>query len=663
MKTRLTWIAAVLTLLAVAGCGEGEDYGVQSRVQLQRFNSCGAATTTLRKMAIQKMEAAVDDALERRKKYNYGGIQDAGMAMADAGAAPTQPSTPTKKDEPAAHTTTNTQEDNVDEPDFIKNDGTRMFVLSGTKLFVAETWPASAMKLVATLPLSGKPTNMFLDGTRIVVFSAASVSSGFSATRMTVLDVSQLDTPKVVSTWTVAGAYVSARRVGSVVRLVLRGTVKYPGGVSTYLSVPWGASEGEMEMAAAKLKSDNRRLINQAPLSDWIPHGSVQLPDGTMVEMGVDCNNIYAPNAPVDLGLTSVVSLDLDKPKTAPNTTTVLGKADTIYASAKSLYLAAAHYWYRSIPGQTDHIYLHKFDITKPNRATYVASGGMDGKLVNQFAMSEHKGYLRVATTTTLQDPQSSWRTITSSHVSVLAEKAGFLTEVGRTKELAEGERIFSVRFNGDRGFVVTFRQTDPLFTVDLSNPRNPKVVGELKVPGFSTYMHPIDQNHILTIGATSGSLSWSRGVKLTIFDVSDLANPKEKFTRKVGGSGSKSEANQTHLAFTYFAQRGLLAIPVLDYTYNYSTGNYWDRYINQLQVFKVDMKTGFSEVGAMDMADMHKGHGQPYYGYGTFPGVRRSVMAVSKAGEDFVYAIGNYGIRVANTKDLTRPVKTVVFN
>ncbi len=182
------------------------------------------------------------------------------------------------------------------------------------------------------------------------------------------------------------------------------------------------------------------------------------------------------------------------------------------------------------------------------------------------------KGFFRVATTTQFRvpdvmNPNNWWGTFeTVNHVNVLAENNGSLDVVGQSEDLAKGERITSARFIEDKGFVVTFRQVDPLFTFDLSNPVNPRVVGELKIPGFSTYMHMMDAQHLLTIGYDAddqGSFAWFTGVRLQIFDVSDMKNPKLSHAEIIGTRGSSSEALTNHLAFNYFAPKHLLALPM----------------------------------------------------------------------------------------------------
>jgi uncharacterized secreted protein with C-terminal beta-propeller domain len=175
--------------------------------------------------------------------------------------------------------------------------------------------------------------------------------------------------------------------------------------------------------------------------------------------------------------------------------------------------------------------------------------------------MDEYEGYLRIATTTghvPSPDVQST--------LSVLVEKSDELKVIGRVDKIAPREDIRSVRFNGDKGFIVTFKKTDPLFVFDLSNPHSPKIAGELKIPGYSTYMHLMDNDHLLTIGYDSddmGSFAWFQGIMLQIFDVSDMSNPTLLHKNVIGTRGSTSEAATNHLAFNYFAPKDLLAIPI----------------------------------------------------------------------------------------------------
>jgi len=216
----------------------------------------------------------------------------------------------------------------------------------------------------------------------------------------------------------------------------------------------------------------------------------------------------------------------------------------------------------------------------------------------------------------------------------------------------------------------VTFRQIDPLYTLDLSNPKKPKVVGELKVPGFSSYIHPVGTRHLLTLGMhipAPGQGNWSdRALKLTIFDVSDFANPKETLSVKIGTVYGRSEASYDHKAFNYYPERKLLAIPFSDWDYNKKGASYWSSFISEVRVFKIDVNAAKVEaVGALSHSDLFKnkysnqGNGY-YYGYDWW--VRRSVMATDHQNNDYLYAISRAGIRVVGLKDPSKSLSDVKF-
>jgi uncharacterized secreted protein with C-terminal beta-propeller domain len=378
--------------------------------------------------------------------------------------------------------------------------------------------------------------------------------------------------------------------------------------------------------------------------------------------VGYNCQDFHKTNAPTKLGIVTVASLDLDvAAEQAPGRTSLVTEPGEVYATEGALYLATQHWWWWPEPGQKEHTYIHKLDLSQARQARYVASGTVEGHLLDQFSMDEHEGVLRVASTLTsrVQDPDSPWgRLETSNRVFTYREEDGQLKLAGRSEELARGERIFSARFMGKKGYVVTFRQVDPLYTFDLSDPANPRKVGELKVPGFSTYIHPVDEGHLLTIGvhmAENGD--WrSRSLKLSLFDVTDPANPRESFTQLVGTVYGWSEALSEHKAFNYFPAKGVVAIPFTDWTPNYS-GDYWANFVSELRVFRVDPNTGFSPVGALSMKDVYQTVNYQQWSWSYSPHVRRSVMA-----DDYVYAISDAGVRVSHVSNLAQPLATSRF-
>jgi len=299
--------------------------------------------------------------------------------------------------------------------------------------------------------------------------------------------------------------------------------------------------------------------------------------------------------------------------------------------------------------------HLHKFefktDATFPN---YVASGTVVGRVKDQFSLDDKDGHLRVATTESriYVDADQRWvepsrdpaapgdRPQSVNHVFVLGENGGWLDKEGDVGPLAPNEQIYSVRFVEHRGYVVTFRRVDPLFVLDLTNPAAPTKLAELKIPGFSEYMHPLDATHILTIGRDATSTGQAQGLQLQIFDVADGANPilQHKFTYSGSEYGS-SEAEQDHKAFTYFADKKLLAFPYYSYGTNMRSS---------LELFKVDLGAGFSKVGSIDHTDLVSSKPQGYCGGYYGPQVRRGVFL-----ENFVYSVSYGGVVVKDANDL----------
>jgi uncharacterized secreted protein with C-terminal beta-propeller domain len=200
---------------------------------------------------------------------------------------------------------------------------------------------------------------------------------------------------------------------------------------------------------------------------------------------------------------------------------------------------------------------IHRFDISSPLRTQYRGSGTVSGYLLNQWSLSEHKGVLRAVST----DQPAWWGGEDSeSSVTTLRARDGALVQAGRVGGLGKGERVYSVRFVGDTGYVVTFRQIDPLYTLDLADPERPRVLGELKIPGYSAYLHPIGEDLLLGVGQDATEEGRPTGTQLSIFDVSDLRRPTRLHTRALGMGWS--EAEHDHHAFLFWPRTGLVMIP-----------------------------------------------------------------------------------------------------
>jgi uncharacterized secreted protein with C-terminal beta-propeller domain len=396
----------------------------------------------------------------------------------------------------------------------------------------------------------------------------------------------------------------------------------------------------------AQLKADNEKLIRAQhtrfpTISDH----------GRTMPM---CNNLMRTALRDGRAFTSVVSFDMTRDDVAATTVSIQSRPGAVFASDTALYISVAHHkaetpgrWYSYYANSVDEVSeVHKFRIgASPTQTKYVGSGTIPGHVLNQFAMDEWYGYLRVATTTgRVPNPH------VESAISVLAEtSSGALSRIGAITGIAPGEDIRAVRFDNERAYVVTFKKTDPLFVIDTLDPQRPKILGELKIPGFSTYIHRIDAEHLLSIGfdaSDQGSFAYFDGVVLQLFDVKNPTEPRLLHKEKIGTRGSSSEAATHHLAFNYLASRGLLAIPM---TICEGGGDGRDGEhlaFSGLLVYNVDIERGFARRGGVD----HGTHGancSTWWSNATSQ-VKRSVFV-----DDLVYSIADDRVKVQNLAKL----------
>ncbi len=450
-----------------------------------------------------------------------------------------------------------------------------------------------------------------------------------SVTLLSVIDLKDRANPKLLRSVALEGNYLSARKIGSVVYTAVTGQLFMPnigwinwsgggtmGTVGTTGALPpnststppsagtGGTSGSEAGTSGSTGSSDPSGStptpkpsskpgvapqgydtpeaykaaylaeLGSQTAADWLPKYT-DSKSGTEAQLLGGCTGFYKPT--VDGGLTtiSLIALDLATPDAALAASTTLGQASgVVYASANAVYVASypLGYWYWSDAAgaekdQSEYSFVHKFAL-KGTAVAYAGSGKIPGQVLNQFSLDEHQGNLRVATT--IHDWNKGNEGLSNS-VTILTEKDGALAKIGAVDGLAKGERIYSARFLGNRGFVVTYKNTDPLFALDLSNPTAPKVAGELKIPGFSTYIHPLAENYLLTIGRdTFDNGQWVevKGVQLQIFDVTTLSDPKLAHKQTFGKAGTESEALYDHKAFAFFEEKGLLALPYAYYGY-----------------------------------------------------------------------------------------------
>ncbi|MGH7857121.1 MAG: beta-propeller domain-containing protein, partial [Candidatus Binatia bacterium] len=321
-----------------------------------------------------------------------------------------------------------------------------------------------------------------------------------------------------------------------------------------------------------KALETNRDVVRKATADQWIPRYTLEARGGRRSGALSSCASTYAPRHVSGFGSITVVTVDPSDPVPREGST-VVGGGDIVYASRDGLYVTTQRWGDpRPLadpavgvpdiapvdPGETE---IHKFDI-RDAEARYVASGKVRGTLLSQWSMSEHEGFLRVASTAGPSFAALPEEVPASeSFVTVLAQRDEVLAEVGRVGGLGRGERIYAVRFIGDVGYVVTFRQVDPLYTLDLSDPTRPRVVGELKIPGYSSYLHPVGDGLVLGVGQEATDEGRVLGTQLSLFDVRDPAAPKR--LAQLGLGGGSSGAEYDHHAFLWWPPSKLAVLPL----------------------------------------------------------------------------------------------------
>jgi hypothetical protein len=393
--------------------------------------------------------------------------------------------------------------------------------------------------------------------------------SGIPSTVLTEVDVSNPAAMQIVRTMTLEANYVSARLHGSVARLV---TSSAP----TDLQFVYPESDKPADVRAAERR--NRSVIRGSTVDNWLPGYTLtdERNGQTTAKSLLTCRQVRHPAEFSGLGLLTVLTLDLAQGIEPVDTDAVMAGGDMVYASTAGLYVATQQ-WVDPVeledpsaapPAVTTAI--HKFDISSPTQTEYRGSGEATGYLLNQWSMSEHDGFLRVVST----DAPSWWggeESQTESFVSVLAEENGQLATVGQLGGLGRGERVYAVRFIDDLGYVVTFRQVDPLHVIDVSDPANPVLRGELHIPGYSAYLHPIGDGLLLGVGQDATPDGRVLGTQVSVFDVTSPDNPVQVHKLQLGEGWSEVEFD--HHAFLYWPPTGMAVLPLERWSFDEATG------------------------------------------------------------------------------------------
>ena len=544
------------------------------------------------------------------------------------------------------HSTTNNQVKGVNEGDLIQNDGQHLFVLNGNELVILQAYPASQMKELSRLHFEGYASAEYLDGTRLTVISqeySFNENNGFgggifnaairfapssTTTVVSTFDVSNASKPVLAKQTRVDGYYVDSREINGQVHLITSNDLALPApqtdGTTTieepiyYYGGPLFAEGAVVPSSSLKISGTN------APVSDsLLPNGDpvtqkievpvyesrdayiarVQANIDTLIDkvlphyQSVSANGLAVSGAISDVSaisrvndadsdsMLSVVSIDTRslQPGLVSSSSVLASWTNGIYANQDHLYVFSPIYG----DGTTQTRILEFAWANGDREIQLLGSGTVDGTLLNQFSADEYNGNLRIATTTFSYD-SATGTSSQSNNLTILENVDGELTPIGSVDGFADGEQIHSVRFNGGQAFVVTARNVDPLFVFDLSDPTAPAIVGELQVPGFSSYLQVIDQNHLLAVGRSTDTQS----TKVSLYDISNPAAPT-LVDEEVLPMWTWSLAEWDSKAVGWYPSKDTLAIPAS----GYDSQNGWH---NELMVFHVDVtQTGDAAIQA----------------------------------------------------------------
>ena len=473
---------------------------------------------------------------------------DVALDSSEAQAQTTSSSTP-------SHSTTNIQVAGVDEADIVKTDGNYLYILSQETLKVIDVRQTDSDNppvVVAEVDIDFYATDMLLS---LNVTSSDDLNdaliiigrSDWYQLRLVQIDIDNRQSPKITADFKLDGDYIGMRLTDNTVRLVTS---------SVPLGFDWEYPSGSGLRSEARALVANKEIIRNSELNNWIPAYQDNLKPDSEPSSFINCSQMLAPPVFSGLNTLSIATFNASKPLTAESWQALGLAADgqNIYANADHVYVATTEIMDEAdttdsttasdaeeltvmpqIPLAADlETIIHKFGASKSanqpstansldiNRPLYLASGKVTGTLLNQFSMDEYEGDLRVAVTIEDFDNNTS-----ENHIKILRPNRGLLEEIGEVTGLGIDERIFAVRFMGPQAYIVTFRQIDPLYALDLSDPTNPQALGELKITGFSSYLHPVGDNLLLGIGQEADEEGRIEGLQLSLFDTSQATDPQ----------------------------------------------------------------------------------------------------------------------------------------
>jgi uncharacterized secreted protein with C-terminal beta-propeller domain len=503
---------------------------------------------------------------------------------------------------------TNIQVGGVDEVDVVKTDGEYIYMMSDTKVLILKAYPAGEAQIVSQVVFNGTSlAGIFVsqDGNRLAVLGCKykfpqTYSQSYIIdvkTFLDVYDISNKSKPALYTNFTMTGSYFNSRMIGDYVYFV----VSQPAYV----------------------------------IYDTVILPKIYTNDG-MKEIGAS-DVLYSNVSDSYFLYTTVVALNMQNATEEPTQKTLLlGGASSMYVSLNNIYI--------TFPESSGKTTIYRI-LIENSTINPEAKGEVPGRELNQFSMDEYNDHFRIATSTWID-----W--IKQNNLYVLNMN---LSVIGKLENLAVGENLHSARFIGDRCYLVTFQKTDPLFVIDLSDPTTPAVLGQLKIPGYSDYLHPYDENHLIGVGketveADEGDFAWYQGVKISIFDVSDVSNPIQIANYTIGDRGTDSPILTDHKAFLFDKSKNLLVIPVLvaeinetQYPegvppYAYGTPIWQGAY-----VFNITLTEGLVLKGKITHGEDGAGVSESSYW------VKRALYI-----ENVLYTVSDKKIKINNLEDLT---------
>tara|TARA_B100001996_G_scaffold170130_1_gene129734 strand:+ start:158 stop:2608 length:2451 start_codon:yes stop_codon:yes gene_type:complete len=708
---------------------------------LQKYDACDTLLEDLKRAVYDEMVVNLD----QQSYWHWvsepfmfrSGFMDVGLAeepmMAestdDGASAGTDSGSGSREGE---FSETNNQESGVDEADFLKTDGFHIYMLNGQLLLIMGVPEFGNLTMESNLSIEGNPTQMMIEGDRLVIASSINYwslpadsdlrnlmtrevtvqvdSDGDgkddipytytkvqSLVKYTVVDITNRSSPTIEKEMYIEGNYHTARMVDGTVRSVTH-LWTYFDGIRNWVNLPddyWSEDDLDKRMgiwndSVNQTILHNEQVISELTLDDFVPH-IYEMRDGEIFTHPLTyekCTEFSASADSAGRGFTTIMTIRMLDAEASLEVDHITSSWAHVYSSKDTLVLAEPAndmWWFWRNSDWEDATNIHSFDISDANHTTYVASGRVEGTVNDQFSISEHNGDIRVASTSDnwgmwwriaeLDDNGDPIWTGPTNQVTILSDDGeGHLDHIGFIGGIAEGETIWSARFVGDRGYLVTFMNIDPLWVLDLSDPYAPTILGELHVPGVSTYIHPIDEDNLLTIGIGGGQdglgLDWST-TQVSLFDVSNTSNPTLADTIPLtpaytdencmdimtcGWSWSYSEATYEHKAFNFWAPESLLAVPLSTHRYVYDQievdGRVYSysgyQYVSMLKMIEVDTQNGtLSTHGDVEHSGFYNEEGLFSWWSGS-TSIRRSIFM-----GDYVYAFSAGGATVHRTADL----------